>query len=1000
MATRLKGILIDHLKGAPGYYIELDPVTFLRGENASGKSTVLDAIALHVLGYHPTAGRGGQPAKSNDNILRLSDSDNLRIRCDWDVDGQPWRSTRAWNRFVIDRGKKKGEISTQATFEIIDPSGRTLVGQEAEAALRVFVGEAWGLDLGQFMGPDIADNERRAMLLRAGARRSTWTPEKVESSLDERGLLGSILGESWKGPEEDGLLADWLQRQWEQAQLLTSSARSTVASRREALAGIQEDAKPIDPAHVGRLRQEHERLQTAAREIADRTARSEEHAQQELDRALEMQERSNRLAAELAQVRAETAQVQQAQPETAGLHAAIEEIEEGFGGDSIPSLKASMQRAAEVLQAAVLQRQQLTEQRQVLDAQLGTAVSEAEASLRQLREQQGAAAEGLQSEIQAAERRHEELAEQLRKLENQCASATSKVQTAEAQLREAEQLLEQRVQHATAEMQLSIRQADTALQVLSSSIEGQVVDGTKVEYQAWRDAELAAAAATQNAQQVSTRLQAAQEWEDEALCPVCLQVITDKVLTVVNGEAAAVEAGVQQAHKVLSAAIEATREQLQAQVDAGAQSVNKQREDLAKAEQAARERLQREISSFKEAVEWAVDEESTFREQVKQQRLQSETAERTLRAARARSVDALQAQGQALQQAEKAIQHARVARDSRLRQHEQVEQQADAAIRAARAAQEQDVQLLQEAQARLAGLREQLARAETGADRVAQLATLKERETALLAEQRPLPDIAALRQALEHVKTRTKLERERAEEEAAEALAKKDEAETRLNDQLRAADLRVKLDEAEAEFNECRRVEEGIGPKGLIGEVIDEILLPLTSAVNACLAKLGLGEFRVRMFNARNNPVCRPGLLRGDVFSEYETLSDGERASVEGAFQVGLANLGSSPWRFLRGDALQRIDSVERGRLLEQMAKVVLAGDFAGAQQLAQQLAQLVTRREAFLRQVVELVRTARADQAVLAGCPDTLPTVDGLTVFELRRKPAPSTAEQTAEAA
>ena len=257
---------------------------------------------------------------------------------------------------------------------------------------------------------------------------------------------------------------------------------------------------------------------------------------------------------------------------------------------------------------------------------------------------------------------------------------------------------------------------------------------------------------------------------------------------------------------------------------------------------------------------------------------------------------------------------------------------------------------LSTSQAGLGRLKEELAAARaTSAD--GELATLQERERALQAEVSGIhvPGIAGLRGVLEQAQAQGRRERQQAADEVAAARTELQPLEQALTLQREILRLRAEVDSWESDWREAQRVERELGPAGMMGAILSEILGPLELLVNEGLAGLNLGTFKVRMLDERGRPVCRPGLERGDRFTPVETLSDGERASVLPVLLPAIATLIGGPWRLMMADALERLDS---------------------------------SRRDLFVRRVVQMTADGKLDQALLAGCPDQAPQVDGCTVI------------------
>lgn len=110
---------------------------------------------------------------------------------------------------------------------------------------------------------------------------------------------------------------------------------------------------------------------------------------------------------------------------------------------------------------------------------------------------------------------------------------------------------------------------------------------------------------------------------------------------------------------------------------------------------------------------------------------------------------------------------------------------------------------------------------------------------------------------------------------------------------------------------------------------------------------MGGARVEVALYDERGKPACRI-LVDGVPFA---ARSDGERAITLAALLVPLARRSDAPWRPLLVDRLECLDLGNRAGLLAAVVGAVEAGDI---------------------------------DQAILAGCPDTLPRVEGVEVIEL----------------
>jgi len=111
----------------------------------------------------------------------------------------------------------------------------------------------------------------------------------------------------------------------------------------------------------------------------------------------------------------------------------------------------------------------------------------------------------------------------------------------------------------------------------------------------------------------------------------------------------------------------------------------------------------------------------------------------------------------------------------------------------------------------------------------------------------------------------------------------------------------------------------------------------------------GLGGARVEvaLSDARGNDDCR--LTAGGV--DAATLSDGERATFVASLVIALAQASEAAWKPL---ILDRFEHVSRKF------------------------------REPFMRAVLDAVKSGRISQSILAGCPDSVPVVDGVDVVDM----------------
>ncbi|MFH1572195.1 MAG: hypothetical protein ABIL09_29665 [Gemmatimonadota bacterium] len=244
--------------------------------------------------------------------------------------------------------------------------------------------------------------------------------------------------------------------------------------------------------------------------------------------------------------------------------------------------------------------------------------------------------------------------------------------------------------------------------------------------------------------------------------------------------------------------------------------------------------------------------------------------------------------------------------------------------------------------------RRALAAAQSATPDAARIATLEERLAAAEAKaERTPPDVEALRAELAATSDRANTadadHTVRVEAIKAELIGLRkvlrdlEQAETHK-------ERRLQLEQDEAAAKACA---EAFGPKGLMGEVVRDVLAPFCGAVNAAIGDLDLGEFVVRLADEREHAVFHLGLERADTFAPVETLSGGEQAAVHAGIAAGLASLARARWSVAIVDNVERLD---RGR------------------------------RRAFMVRMVAMQAAGEVDQVLLFGCPDTVDPVEGVT--------------------
>ena len=360
---RCKKIRVKGLKGAGEVSLDLSPVTVVKGPNASGKSRLLDALSLLVLGYRPGWNRDA------DGVLSAASGDTV------DVEGVFTRPddgdvtvSRTWTRERFVRGEKKGEVkevSRSPRISTVEGSARTTT---QEAGIRHFFGldeektlraeQEMVLDVPSFLA--LSADARRAALFRLAAVRleKRWTFSTLRESLPEarRGLLG-------EPRDKEGPIA-FLERAWT---AVDEEARTAEAKRRDAEAaarGVEEQSaertgEEPSAREIAETKAALLACETAAREDGERHAAAVQASKDLLRSARKAEEdalaakghksgKIARLAKDLVALRSASA----ATGRVAELRVQIAVRETEFGPQSVPLLKEAMEQAERAANAA------------------------------------------------------------------------------------------------------------------------------------------------------------------------------------------------------------------------------------------------------------------------------------------------------------------------------------------------------------------------------------------------------------------------------------------------------------------------------------------------------------------------------------------------------------------------------------------------------------------------------------------------------------------------
>ena len=91
---KLTGIRIEGFHKVQNKYYDLNDINYLHGINGAGKSTVLQAIQLALLGYLPDT-----PKNSKEAIFRHANGRTMSVTLDIDDNGQHIQIFRTWSKF-------------------------------------------------------------------------------------------------------------------------------------------------------------------------------------------------------------------------------------------------------------------------------------------------------------------------------------------------------------------------------------------------------------------------------------------------------------------------------------------------------------------------------------------------------------------------------------------------------------------------------------------------------------------------------------------------------------------------------------------------------------------------------------------------------------------------------------------------------------------------------------------------------------------------------------
>ena len=251
---RITHIRSEGLKGR-AISVALDDVSIIIGPNAAGKSAILDAILVAILGYRPGWGR------TADSLLHAAERNEVWVEATVSgVEGEDEDVVveRSWERLYYKRGPKRGEFKKveQKVRCSTVPEGshqrkheaeiRRMFGLSEEKAQRADQEQC--LDVQSFL--NLSHDKRRVALFRIAGEliAREWPPERLSKEAEKLGVSG------YDGSDPMA----WLERVWSESVANLSKVRSERREADAAVDGVEEErgekTAPVDPAAVGRLK--------------------------------------------------------------------------------------------------------------------------------------------------------------------------------------------------------------------------------------------------------------------------------------------------------------------------------------------------------------------------------------------------------------------------------------------------------------------------------------------------------------------------------------------------------------------------------------------------------------------------------------------------------------------------------------------------------------------------------------------------------------------------
>jgi|GEM_PF-5485490 len=137
----------------------------------------------------------------------------------------------------------------------------------------------------------------------------------------------------------------------------------------------------------------------------------------------------------------------------------------------------------------------------------------------------------------------------------------------------------------------------------------------------------------------------------------------------------------------------------------------------------------------------------------------------------------------------------------------------------------------------------------------------------------------------------------------------------------------VEVKKADANVEALKELIVALGPKGLQGEMMKEMVAPFSKIVNDLLHAIDPEkELTFRFQDLRGNEIFEMGWKRGEHFIPFEALSTGERVIFSAALMTALILFREPRCRLLLVDNLESVDLHHRRRFIEALCTFVNEG--------------------------------------------------------------------------